>query len=133
MEFGGPVNGVGYHYKANNGLGRWILFALDDMPSEMQSHPKQATNVRCDIGMIDVTILDKDFKRENCIYPEALHRDNYQGNSLQYETQCNQIGWALAAANVHLRRKRWLIQKAVETWRIVFNCLAFGEYNRVIQ
>ncbi|KAF2183599.1 hypothetical protein K469DRAFT_461959, partial [Zopfia rhizophila CBS 207.26] len=74
--------------------------------------------IRCDMESIDVEDLPQDFKTENCVYPRACcQKDQYKGNRLHYETECNTVGWALAQLNPCLRGKRGLIQRAVDSWR----------------
>ncbi|KAJ6164492.1 hypothetical protein N7470_003164 [Penicillium chermesinum] len=46
-----------------------------------------------------------------------VDKDQYKGNRLVYETECNAVGWALAELNPALRGKRGLIQRAVDSWR----------------
>lgn len=74
--------------------------------------------IRCDVESVNVDQLSPDFKNENCVYPRACcGKDQYRGNRLAYETECNTVGWALAELNPCLRGKRGLIQRAVDSWR----------------
>ncbi|EFE38836.1 hypothetical protein TRV_06496 [Trichophyton verrucosum HKI 0517] len=74
--------------------------------------------IRCDVENINIETLPQDFKTENCVYPRACcTKDQYRGNRLVYETECNAVGWALAELNPCLRGKRGLIQRAVDSWR----------------
>lgn len=74
--------------------------------------------IRCDVESVDTDQLKPEFKTENCVYPRACcPKDQYRGNRLQYETECNTVGWALAQLNPPLRGKRGLIQRAVDSWR----------------
>lgn len=74
--------------------------------------------IRCDVESVDTNQLSAEFKTENCVYPRACcAKDQYRGNRLQYETECNTVGWALAQLNPPLRGKRGLIQRAVDSWR----------------
>lgn len=74
--------------------------------------------IRCDVESVNVEQLAADFKTENCVYPRACcNKDQYRGNRLIYETECNTVGWALAELNPCLRGKRGLIQRAVDSWR----------------
>ena len=74
--------------------------------------------IRCDVESVNVDELPQDFKTENCVYPRACcNKEQYKGNRLQYETECNTVGWALAQLNTVLRGKRGLIQRAVDSWR----------------
>ena len=77
--------------------------------------------IRCDITSVNLEELDENYKKDNCIYPRAFSNDHYRGNRLKYETECNEIGWALTALNAPLRGKRGLIQRAVDSWRNSFN------------
>ena len=62
--------------------------------------------------------LDAKFKDDNCVYPRAMTtKEEYKGNRYGYETECNNVGWALASLNTCLRGKRGLIQRAVDSWR----------------
>lgn len=74
--------------------------------------------IRCDVESVNVDSLSLEFKTENCVYPRACcNKDNYKGNRLVYESECNAVGWALADLNPALRGKRGLIQRAVDSWR----------------
>ncbi|KAF8473799.1 hypothetical protein BDZ91DRAFT_789383 [Kalaharituber pfeilii] len=74
--------------------------------------------IRCDVESVNVDQLSHDFKTENCVCPRACcPKDQYRGNRLVYETECNTVGWALAELNPCLRGKRGLIQRAVDSWR----------------
>jgi hypothetical protein len=74
--------------------------------------------IRCDVESVNTDELSPEFKTENCVYPRACcPKDQYRGNRLQYETECNAVGWALAQLNPPLRGKRGLIQRAVDSWR----------------
>jgi hypothetical protein len=79
---------------------------------------KMEYTIRCDVESISVDDLPQEFKTENCVYPRACcNKDQYKGNRLHYETECNTVGWALAQLNPCLRGKRGLIQRAVDSWR----------------
>jgi hypothetical protein len=74
--------------------------------------------IRCDVESVNIDELSPEFKQENCVYPRACcPKDQYRGNRLMYETDCNRVGWALAELNIPLRGKRGLIQRAVDSWR----------------
>jgi hypothetical protein len=74
--------------------------------------------IRCDVESVNTEELSAEFKSANCVYPRACNgKDQYKGNRLQYETECNAVGWALAQLNPPLREKRGLIQRAVDSWR----------------
>lgn len=94
-----------------NGV-QWIAFEYS------KDRVKLEYLIRCDVESVNVDDLPQDFKSENCVYPRACcNKDQYKGNRLQYETECNTVGWALAQLNTVLRGKRGLIQRAVDSWR----------------
>ncbi|MCJ1352792.1 MAG: hypothetical protein MMC33_002776 [Icmadophila ericetorum] len=95
----------------NNGV-QWIAFEYS------RDRVKMEYTIRCDVESVNVDNLPQDFKTENCVYPRACcNKDQYRGNRLNYETECNTVGWALADLNPCLRAKRGLIQRAVDSWR----------------
>ncbi|KAJ5735582.1 uncharacterized protein N7483_000707 [Penicillium malachiteum] len=95
----------------NNGV-QWIAFEYS------RDRVKMEYTIRCDVESVNVDSLSQDFKTENCVYPRACcSKDQYRGNRLVYETECNAVGWALADLNPALRGKRGLIQRAVDSWR----------------
>lgn len=94
-----------------NGV-QWIAFEYS------RDRVKMEYTIRCDVESVNVEELPQEFKTENCVYPRACcHKDQYKGNRLHYETECNTVGWALAQLNPCLRGKRGLIQRAVDSWR----------------
>ncbi|KAI9755687.1 MAG: hypothetical protein M4579_004185 [Chaenotheca gracillima] len=95
----------------NNGV-QWIAFEYS------RDRVKMEYTIRCDVESVNVETLSQEFKTENCVYPRACcNKDQYRGNRLVYETECNTVGWALAELNPCLRGKRGLIQRAVDSWR----------------
>ncbi|KAI0399504.1 hypothetical protein F4802DRAFT_589318 [Xylaria palmicola] len=95
----------------NNGV-QWIAFEYS------RDRVKMEYTIRCDVESVNTDELGSDFKTENCVYPRACcAKEQYRGNRLQYETECNTVGWALAQLNPCLRGKRGLIQRAVDSWR----------------
>lgn len=95
----------------SNGV-QWIAFEYS------RDRVKMEYTIRCDVESVNVDNLSRDFKTENCVYPRACcSKDQYKGNRLIYETECNAVGWALAELNPSLRGKRGLIQRAVDSWR----------------
>ena len=95
----------------NNGV-QWIAFEYS------RDRVKMEYTIRCDVESVNVESLAPEFKTENCVYPRACcGKDQYRGNRLVYETECNTVGWALADLNPSLRGKRGLIQRAVDSWR----------------
>jgi len=94
-----------------NGV-QWIAFEYS------RDRVKMEYTIRCDVESVDTNTLPQEFKTENCVYPRACcPKDQYKGNRLHYETECNTVGWALAQLNPCLRGKRGLIQRAVDSWR----------------
>ncbi len=94
-----------------NGV-QWIAFEYS------RDRVKMEYTIRCDVESVITDDLSPEFKQENCVYPRACcPKDQYRGNRLMYETECNRVGWALAHLNVPLRGKRGLIQRAVDSWR----------------
>ncbi|KAL4952247.1 hypothetical protein BDW69DRAFT_195807 [Aspergillus filifer] len=95
----------------SNGV-QWIAFEYS------RDRVKMEYTIRCDVESVNVDTLTQEFKTENCVYPRACcNKDQYRGNRLVYETECNAVGWALADLNPALRGKRGLIQRAVDSWR----------------
>ena len=95
----------------NNGV-QWIAFEYS------RDRVKMEYTIRCDVESVNQDELTPEFKSENCVYPRACcPKEQYRGNRLQYETECNTVGWALAQLNPALRGKRGLIQRAVDSWR----------------
>ncbi|KAI0124697.1 hypothetical protein BJ170DRAFT_597554 [Xylariales sp. AK1849] len=95
----------------NNGV-QWIAFEYS------RDRVKMEYTIRCDVESVNTDELSSESKTENCVYPRACcPKDQYRGNRLQYETECNTVGWALAQLNPSLRGKRGLIQRAVDSWR----------------
>ncbi|KAF2770612.1 hypothetical protein EJ03DRAFT_290876 [Teratosphaeria nubilosa] len=95
----------------NNGV-QWIAFEYS------RDRVKMEYTIRCDVESVNIDELSQEFKANNCVYPRACcGKDQYKGNRLHYESECNAVGWALAQLNPNLREKRGLIQRAVDSWR----------------
>ena len=95
----------------NNGV-QWIAFEYS------RDRVKMEYTIRCDVESVNTDNLASEFRSDNCVYPRACcNKDTYKGNRLQYENDCNTVGWALAELNPCLRGKRGLIQRAVDSWR----------------
>jgi len=95
----------------NNGV-QWIAFEYS------RDRVKMEYTIRCDVESVNHSQLTTEFKTDNCVYPRACcNKEQYRGNRLAYETECNTVGWALAELNPCLRGKRGLIQRAVDSWR----------------
>lgn len=91
---------------------QWIAFEYS------RDRVKMEYTIRCDVESVNTNELSAEFRTENCVYPRAtVPKDQYKGNRHGYETDCNQVGWALAELNPCLRGKRGLIQRAVDSWR----------------
>ena len=91
---------------------QWIAFEYS------RDRVKMEYTIRCDVESVSTDDLPADFKQDNCVYPRACcPREQYRGNRLQYESECNTVGWSLAQLNPALRGKRGLIQRAVDSWR----------------
>ncbi|GAB7354487.1 hypothetical protein MBLNU459_g4958t1 [Dothideomycetes sp. NU459] len=94
-----------------NGV-QWIAFEYS------RDRVKMEYTIRCDVESVQIDDLSAEFKTANCVYPRACQgKDQYKGNRLHYESECNAVGWALANLNPMLREKRGLIQRAVDSWR----------------
>lgn len=94
-----------------NGV-QWIAFEYS------RDRVKMEYTIRCDVESVNIDELSPEFRQENCVYPRACcPKEQYRGNRLMYETDCNRVGWALAQLNIPLRGKRGLIQRAVDSWR----------------
>ena len=94
-----------------NGV-QWIAFEYS------KDRVKVEYTIRCDVESVNVDQLSREFKEANCVYPRAFcDKNNYTGNRLGYETECNTVGWSLVELNSFLREKRGLIQRAVDSWR----------------
>lgn len=95
----------------NTGV-QWIAFEYS------RDRVKMEYTIRCDVESVNIDELTPEFKNANCVYPRACCQKNeYKGNRLHYESECNAVGWALAQLNPNLREKRGLIQRAVDSWR----------------
>jgi hypothetical protein len=81
------------------------------------THAHERVRVRYAIESVSVTKLSGDFKNINCIYPRAATVSEFLNTRLRYESECNAIGWALAALNPHLESNPSLLKRAVEGWR----------------
>jgi hypothetical protein len=91
---------------------QWIAFEYS------RDRVKMEYTIRCDVESVNIDELSSDFRNANCVYPRACcGKNEYKGNRLHYESECNAVGWALAQLNPNLREKRGLIQRAVDSWR----------------
>lgn len=83
-----------------------------------KNRTKTQYKILSQIHTVNTGDLSAEFKKDNCIYPRAaVPKEEYQGNRHQYETECNHIGWSLAHLNPCIRKKRGVIQRAVDSWR----------------
>lgn len=88
----------------------WITFYYS------KDRVQKQHSIRCDIESIDIRSLSTEFKKQNCIYPKAcVPPEEYKGSRQKYEMECNCIGWFLAYINVSIRKRRGLIQRAVDS------------------
>jgi len=78
---------------------------------------KREYEIRCDTESVDIKRLSPTFKEANLVYPRAQKFAEYTGNRWKYESECNQIGWALTHLNPELRENRGATQRAVDSWR----------------
>ena len=74
--------------------------------------------IRVDVENVDVSQLDDEFKRANCLYPEAFDdTSSYHDSRWEYEYSCNELGWKLAYLNsAKLSGNRSLLAKAIEAY-----------------
>lgn len=74
--------------------------------------------LRCDIETVDLDSLDEDFRKENCIYPNAVvPLSEYTGRRRKFEQTSNEIGWCLAYLNSDIRGRRGIIQRATDCYK----------------
>ena len=74
--------------------------------------------IRCNIDDINTNELTTTFRQENCIYPKAtLPPQQYKGKRQNFEKMYNELGWRLASLNPEIRKKKGLIQYAVDNYR----------------
>ena len=91
---------------------QWIAFEY------LKDGVKMEYTIRCDISTVKCDDLSPEFRTENCVYAQAsVPIKEYKGSRLLYETECNNLGWALAELNPCLRNKRGLIGRAVDSYR----------------
>lgn len=74
--------------------------------------------VRVDVENVDISQIDDEFKRANCLYPEAFDdTSSYHDSRWEYEYSCNELGWKLAYLNSSkLSGNRSLLAKAIEAY-----------------
>ena len=72
--------------------------------------------VRVDVENVDLSQIDDEFKRINCLYPDAFDdTSSYHDSRWEYEYSCNELGWKLAYLNsAKLAGNRHLLGKAIE-------------------
>jgi len=90
---------------------KWIKFMYS------KDKHKREYEIRCDTESVEIKSLSPTFKEANLVYPRAKKLDEYTGNRWKYESECNQIGWALTHLNPELRENRGATQRAVDSWR----------------
>lgn len=79
--------------------------------------------IRIDVENVDANQIDDSFKRNNCIYPEAMEETaNYHDSRWEYEYSCNELGWKLAWLNPQkLSGNRVILHRAVEAYHQKFS------------
>jgi len=81
----------------------------------------QKVKIRVDIETVNLTEIDTDFRRNNCVYPQALmDRDAYSRTDgrWEYENSCNELAWKLAWLNAaKIAGRRNLLQKVVDAYQ----------------
>lgn len=103
-------------------------------PEEIPSGPKTLTipytdkdgasqkiKIRVDVEVVDLNEIDLEFRRNNCVYPQAMaDRSAYIANDgrWEYENACNELAWKLAWLNASkIAGRRNLLQKAVDAYQ----------------
>lgn len=80
--------------------------------------------IRINIESIALDTIDIAFRKNNCVFPRALHITPETPNVSQRrldEAKCNEIGWKLAWLNPRqLANKKNLLQRALDTYRNQF-------------
>ncbi|OZJ02511.1 hypothetical protein BZG36_04255 [Bifiguratus adelaidae] len=85
---------------------------------DRQKSGSKEYTIRIDVDQVDLSRLSDDFKIKCCIYPNAISRETYKGLRFEYESDCNFLGWKLAARNRDvLEGKKGLIQRATNAYR----------------
>lgn len=82
---------------------------------------QQKVKIRVDVEVVDLAEIDQDFRRANCVYPQAItDRGAYAANDgrWEYENACNELAWKLAWLNApKIAGRRNLLQKAVDAYQ----------------
>lgn len=86
--------------------------------------------LRVDIDSVNLADLDDDFRRANCLYPQAAcDQSNYGTGRYEYESSCNEIAWKLTWLNAgKLANQPNILQKAVDAYRARFETGKHHEY-----
>jgi hypothetical protein len=80
----------------------------------------QKIKVNVDVDTVDAEEIPADFKRQNCVYPQALEQPDmsFTEGRWEYENGCNELAWKLAWLNASkLSGRRNLLQKAVDAYQ----------------
>jgi hypothetical protein len=81
----------------------------------------QKVKIRVDVESVNLTEIDDEFRRNNCVYPAAFtDRDAYTAGDgrWEYEAACNELAWRLAWLNAaKIAGRRNLLQKAVDAYQ----------------
>jgi len=95
---------------------RYLTISYTDKDGQSQ---KLKVNVEVE-SVPDLGVIPDDFKRHNCLYPQALHQPDlsFAEGRWDYETACNELGWRLAWLNApKIVGRRNLLQKAVDAYQ----------------
>ncbi|CAG8494987.1 13519_t:CDS:2 [Ambispora leptoticha] len=100
-----------------------VIETRDGIPYVVFTYSVKGNNkeyrIRIDLNSVEISDINDQFKRENCLYPRAhCPEEQYQGNRWHYENECNILGWKLAWLNQEdIAGKRGLLQRAVDSYR----------------
>lgn len=80
----------------------------------------QKMKVSIEIEQADLSSIPEDFKKLNCLYPQALSEPHlsFADGRWDYENSCNELAWKLAWINApKISGRRNLLQKAVDAYQ----------------
>lgn len=80
----------------------------------------QKVKIIIDIDAVDLDEISIEFKKHNCLYPQALENPDasFAEGRWEYENACNELGWKLAWINSgKIAGRRNLLQKAVDAYQ----------------
>ncbi len=81
---------------------------------------QQKLKIQIDLDAVNLDEINDDFKRLNCLYPQALSDPEVSFNEgrWEYENACNELAWKLAWINApKISGRRNLLQKAVDAYQ----------------